>query len=179
MHPTKKFAGLVLAGGSSSRMGRDKATLDYQGQSWLSRAAELLTLAGTSQIWVNAHIESEYQQVNEPFPNLGPLSGIYAGLIATDLPLLVIPVDMPTLTIEQLHSLVNSGLQNTCVYFENSPLPCFLSNIESQKTVIKQRLTTPNSKRSLYSAWRAINGLAIASEQVLENFNTPEDINRP
>ena len=34
--------GLVLAGGRSTRMRRDKATLSYQGRSQLDRAMELL-----------------------------------------------------------------------------------------------------------------------------------------
>ena len=39
--PAARVHGLILAGGSSSRMHRDKATLPYRGKSQLDRACEL------------------------------------------------------------------------------------------------------------------------------------------
>ncbi len=170
------FSGLVLAGGTSTRMGQDKATLTYKGKLWLDNAVNLLTQAGATPCWVNTHLDTPHKKVTEPFPDQGPLSGIYAGLVATSQPVLIIPVDMPTLSAEQLQALVNAGTDNECVYFEGAPLPCYLKNTPQQRETIKNIVLDDHARKSLYSAWRQFSAIQIATSLPLDNFNTPEDV---
>lgn len=176
MSQASGFTGLVLAGGKSTRMGRDKASLTYQGKSWLEQAVSLLHEAGAQHILVNTHIKTHYENVHEPYPNKGPLSGIYAGLLATDQPVLVLPVDMPTIGLAPLNVLLASKHESDCIYFETSPLPCYLRNTEEQKNQLKARLTSPNTSLSLYSAWRNLEGFSIETDFVLQSFNQVDDI---
>lgn len=176
MSQASSFTGLVLAGGKSTRMGCDKASLLYQGKSWLEQAVSLLREAGAQHILVNTHIKTHYENVHEPYPNKGPLSGIYAGLLATDQPVLVLPVDMPTISLTPLNVLLESEHKSDCIYFETSPLPCYLRNTEEQKNRLKARLTSPNTSLSLYSAWRSLDGFSIKTGFYLKSLNTSEDI---
>jgi len=75
--------GLVLAGGQSSRMGRDKATLSYHGQNQLERTAALLG-GVCDEVFISCQaeqIESFTTSANIPaiadsYLDMGPLGGL-------------------------------------------------------------------------------------------------------
>ena len=104
-----QVAGFVLAGGQSSRMGRDKALLELGGESLVSRAVHLLQTAGFTVSIAGAHSELEHLAPVCPdvTPGLGPLSGICSGLdsMTTDLGVFI-PVDLPFLPVSLLKFLV-------------------------------------------------------------------------
>jgi molybdopterin-guanine dinucleotide biosynthesis protein A len=96
--------GLLLAGGRSSRMGRDKATLPYAGRTQLERAMDLLG-PRVRRHFVSLRADQAQDPARRAFPhildrqeNLGPLAGILAAqaeyphvawlVLACDLPLL-------------------------------------------------------------------------------------------
>lgn len=172
----KHVDGLVLAGGKSTRMGENKALLEYKGKSWLQTTAELLARAGVSDIFINGFTLQGYQTVDEVYPDLGPLSGIYAGLCATMRPLLIVPVDMPTLPVSQLQEILSLAHRFECVYFSDSPLPCFLSNNERIRERVRDVLTDDKLSKSLFSTWKTLSSKHIATDHPLQNFNTPEDL---
>lgn len=100
-------AGIVLAGGRSSRMGTSKAALEWHGSTLLHRVAAVLArTVGGPVVVVRApgqelpSLPSGVEVVDDPVEALGPLQGIATGLAAvagrapaafvcpTDLPLL-------------------------------------------------------------------------------------------
>lgn len=92
------LGGYVLAGGRSSRMGRDKALLPLAGKPLVERAARKLqrlcakvrVLSGNSELAVYAPL------VRDNFADSGPLGGIEAALLDSELAWnLILPVDMP------------------------------------------------------------------------------------
>src|SRR5262249_41454050 len=94
------LTGFVLAGGKSSRMGQDKAFLDWHGQRLLDHMVGLFhTVANPVQVVGRPPLP--YQ-----IPGLGPLSGMATGLEAsfTDANLFV-AVDLPLLTGDFLNFL--------------------------------------------------------------------------
>jgi molybdopterin-guanine dinucleotide biosynthesis protein A len=108
---TAPLFGLVLAGGRSTRMGRDKAALTYGGHvSQLERAVALLRPHVTRAfVSVRADqaddpVRARYEQIRDRAENLGPIAGLLAAqaahpqaawlVLACDLPLL----DEATLT---------------------------------------------------------------------------------
>ena len=98
--------GVVLAGGRSARMGRDKALLDWHGRPLLERQLDALRAAGVDESRVSGD-RPAYRGIADAQPGLGPLGGLagIAEAVAGDADLLVIPVDMPLLGAALLRRL--------------------------------------------------------------------------
>jgi molybdenum cofactor guanylyltransferase len=82
-------AGIVLAGGRSSRMGTPKAALEWHGSTLLRRTAGILArVAGGPVVVVRAPGQSlpdlppQVEVVDDPREGLGPVQGLAAGLAA-------------------------------------------------------------------------------------------------
>ena len=99
-------AGIVLAGGSSRRMGTDKALLVVDGETLLGRAARRLEQAGASTVVVACGTPDRYAghtslvQVPDPPAHRGdgPLAGLaaaFAHLAPTHRIAIVLAVDLP------------------------------------------------------------------------------------
>ncbi|MGA2632120.1 MAG: nucleotidyltransferase family protein [Terriglobia bacterium] len=116
------IAGLILAAGESSRMGRDKALLIYCGQTFLETIIAMLREAGIDRIAVvlGHHAEeirqaanlAEVEVVINPEYRRGQTSSLQAGLRALDQPnlegLVLCLVDHPTATSTTVRKLVES-----------------------------------------------------------------------
>ena len=107
------LAGLVLAGGRSTRMQRDKATLEFGGETQLARAFRLLA-PHTRQCYVSVRPDqvgeptrARWPQIVDRLIDVGPAAGILAAFAA--LPghaWLVVAVDLPLLDAATLARLV-------------------------------------------------------------------------
>lgn len=107
------LSGLILAGGRSSRMGRDKATLKLpDGRTLLQRQADILRATGVTNLFVSVRPGSETQLpgatlVPDVTLDAGPLAGIAAGLRAAPPGLvLVLAVDMAEMQSAHLRQLL-------------------------------------------------------------------------
>ncbi|HUA30924.1 MAG TPA: molybdenum cofactor guanylyltransferase [Streptosporangiaceae bacterium] len=85
-----KAAGIVLAGGRSSRMGTPKAALEWHGSTLLRRTVGILArVTGGPIVVVRApgqplpQLPPDTEVVDDPQEGLGPVQGIAAGLAAT------------------------------------------------------------------------------------------------
>jgi molybdopterin-guanine dinucleotide biosynthesis protein A len=130
-------AGFLLAGGMSTRMGTDKAFLNFDGQSLLDRAliamqtvCNRVTIVGDPSKFANYEAGSVIADI---FPGCGPLAGIHSALVHSVAELnLMLAVDMPFVTAELLSFLfavaeknaavvtvprVNDGLQPLCAVY--------------------------------------------------------------
>lgn len=116
-HPT--LAALILAGGKSSRMGRDKALVDYQGMPMLKRVYQVAA-ACTRKVYVLAPWVKNYQNILptdcqyliETQPGKGPVNGLSEGLeqIAAQW-ILLLACDLPLLNVEIIQSWINKLAQ--------------------------------------------------------------------
>jgi molybdopterin-guanine dinucleotide biosynthesis protein A len=107
------LAGLVLAGGRSTRMQRDKATLYFGGESQLTRAVRLLSgHVTTTYVSVRPDQRAEaararWPQIVDRLTDVGPAAGILAALeTRPDHAWLVVAVDLPLLDAATLAKLV-------------------------------------------------------------------------
>jgi molybdenum cofactor guanylyltransferase len=103
---------IVLAGGKSLRLGRDKALEEIGGQRLIERVIERLSRLGDDIIVVTASKNQlpdlGVRQVHDCYPGRGALVGIYTGLKeATSSHNLVVACDMPFLNIDLLRYLVS------------------------------------------------------------------------
>jgi molybdenum cofactor guanylyltransferase len=113
---TPPLFGLVLAGGASTRMQRDKAVLRYHaGQSQLEWGFELLTqscMATFVSVRPDQRAEAmraQFPQIVDRQPGLGPISGISAALIEhPKAAWLVLACDLPFLTAPTLRHLIDN-----------------------------------------------------------------------
>ena len=106
------FSAVILAGGKSNRMGRDKAFLEINGKTLLARQIELARKIGAVEIFISGRMDTDYSAfacrvLEDNYPDAGPLAGIETALTAATHPmLLVLAVDMPEMTLDLLHRLV-------------------------------------------------------------------------
>jgi molybdopterin-guanine dinucleotide biosynthesis protein A len=101
--------GFILAGGKSTRMGRDKALLEWQGRPLIEHALAKLHSVGISAriLGVRPDLAGFAPVISDNFPEQGPLGGIEAALSATDTDLnLFLPIDLPLLPVEFLNWMV-------------------------------------------------------------------------
>ena len=103
--------GLVLAGGKSSRFGEDKALAIYDGLSFLERAVSLLERLGLKPIVVTRrganYPLTGHTVIYDKLPEKGPIGGLYTAMtVFKKNSFLVLPCDMPVLTLEVLSGLL-------------------------------------------------------------------------
>ncbi len=83
--PLPPFAGAVLCGGASRRMGRDKALIVVEGRALAVRVAEAIAAAGATSVLavggeVGALQDAGLTAVPDAEPGAGPLTGIVTAL---------------------------------------------------------------------------------------------------
>ncbi len=105
------ISAVILAGGQSSRMGRDKAWVMFDGQPLISRAYGTVRDSGIKEIFISGRAGTDYSGLSCPVlldhgTDSGPLAGIERALDATQAPLLlVLAVDLPRITAMFLRNL--------------------------------------------------------------------------
>jgi molybdopterin-guanine dinucleotide biosynthesis protein A len=106
------LSALLLAGGESRRMGRDKATIEFNGQPLWERQLAILRALEPESIFVSARIAPSWLPndvkllLDDP-PSRGPLSGLVKALTTMRTSHLVaLAIDMPFMTNEALRRLL-------------------------------------------------------------------------
>lgn len=112
---TRELGGLLLTGGRSTRMGRDKATIEVDGITLAERTATLLHDATTLALEVGPGV-SALASVQEDPPGQGPLAAILAGRqallergLSPHASCLVVSCDLPRLTASVLQRLAGTA----------------------------------------------------------------------
>jgi len=109
------FAAVLLAGGRSTRMGRDKATLLIDGQPLWQRQLATLRALHPAELFISGRRDGPYaaagvEIIEDAIPDLGPLGGIAAALHHAESPLvLVLAIDLPAMTAEFLGTLLQDA----------------------------------------------------------------------
>ena len=179
--------GLVLAGGQSRRMGRDKALLDYRGMSQLEWSDRLLKPL-CAEVFVSSRpgqfASLPYdgcRLLQDRFHDMGPMAGILTAFDAyPDAAWLVLACDLPYLDDATLRALLDGrdpdrdatafdsahdGLpEPLCAIYE----PRFCTKLE---TLAAEGIRCP--RKALLNADTA--RLALPAANALDNVNHPEE----
>jgi molybdenum cofactor guanylyltransferase len=106
------LAGLVLTGGFSTRLGRDKGSLPWQGRKLAHHQAEKLARL-LPQVYLSCRPEQEdlyagpFSTLPDSFPSGGPISGLLSAMSASsDSAWLTLAVDMPGISGDTLRHLL-------------------------------------------------------------------------
>ena len=109
---------VILAGGKSSRMGTDKALLEYDGKQFIEQIAKELSsfeeriIARGSNSRFSDLIEEEWTVIPDIYPDHGPIGGLHAALSACKSDaLFVVTCDMPLFS-RQLAERLCAEMQN-------------------------------------------------------------------
>jgi molybdopterin-guanine dinucleotide biosynthesis protein A len=106
------FSAVLLAGGESRRMGRDKATLEVRGQPLWQRQLQQLRRLRPERVFISARtipawLPDDVVLLLDASPSRGPLSGLTRALGAIETThVIVLAVDMPFMTVGELARLV-------------------------------------------------------------------------
>ncbi|MGI9278003.1 MAG: molybdenum cofactor guanylyltransferase [Endozoicomonas sp.] len=174
--------GLVLAGGQSSRMGRDKALLEWQGRPLFQHMQALLEQAGVCRVFLNGAQCGEEALVDR-IPGKGPMSGIDAVLphVPDGSRLLVVPVDMPLLPAEAIARLMDTDpAPDTPLHYDGFPLPWLLPvNGELRRQLATALHSSDHRHYALRHLHQVLAGrklpLPAPLAELFHNTNTPAD----
>ncbi len=180
-----KLYGLVLAGGKSTRMNKDKSQLKYHNKPQQQHAIELLENV-CEEVFVSSRDEGQSSELAVPsiadkFIGLGPYGGILSAFMQEpNVAWLVIAVDLPFLDKATISNLVehrNPSKLATCFIDPQNEFPEPLISIWEPRAY--PRMLDFLSKG--YSCPRKVlinNNVEIITErnvQALTNVNTPEE----
>lgn len=181
-----KLYGLVLAGGKSTRMKRDKATLDYHGKPQQEYMFELLE-GVCEKVYLSCRDEAQSAEaphdcVLDTFIGLGPYGGILSAFMyEPNVAWLVVAVDLPYLdkaTIDNLVEHRNPSKVATCFIDPKNEFPEPLISIWEPRAYPKMLdfLSRGHScpRKVLINTDAEV--LTERDARALTNINTPEEL---
>jgi molybdopterin-guanine dinucleotide biosynthesis protein A len=182
----RPFAGAVLTGGRSRRMGRDKALLVVGEQPMAARAADALRGAGADPVVAvggdaAALTGAGLDVVPDLHPGEGPLGGLlttFAALDDHDL-VAVIATDLPDVTTELLVMLVEALGDDDAVFAAADRLEplCGVWRVATCQPVIAKAFA--DGERAVHRAVIPLRHHTVpAPAHVLRNVNEPDDLAR-
>ena len=184
------FAAVLLAGGSSRRMGRDKALLPLgDGRLLWQRQLAMLEELQPAELFISGPNREGFPvtvlRLEDAASGLGPLAGIAVALRAMcSERLLVLAIDLPAMTADFLRGLLVDGRgmipQTSDGYFEGlaAVYPrTALTTVENQLMREDRSLQTL-VRRLLEEGQAAVRPVTEAETALFENWNQPDDIAR-
>ncbi|MDY0065948.1 MAG: NTP transferase domain-containing protein [Steroidobacteraceae bacterium] len=179
--------GLVLAGGASTRMQRDKATLQYHGKSQLEWAFDLLsevcaaTFVSVRPEQRDEPLRARFPQIVDRQPGAGPIAGISAALQEHPRAAwLVVACDLPFLTSHVLqHLIAHRDPQRIATAYRSAhdglPEPlCAIWEPSAREAVLAHLAAGKQCPRKLLIASEA-RLLDLPDPRALDNINTVEE----
>lgn len=179
---------LIFAGGNSRRMGREKLSLQFGGQSLLQRTLSLTRALFPSVLVSVQHLRGDIDapQVCDEIPEAGPLAGLCAGLQhATTSWIFAVAADMPYLLPEIIERLAAHRLGHQAVVpvIGGQPYPLTAFYAASSLPVLRDVLLRPG-KPGLLAALPELDTCRIDERHLADidmefrsfiDLDTPED----
>ncbi|MBV9914599.1 MAG: NTP transferase domain-containing protein [Sinobacteraceae bacterium] len=179
--------GLVLAGGRSARMQRDKATLAYHGTSQLEWAVQRLKPC-VERVFVSVRpdqqqdsVRARFEQIVDTRSDLGPTAGIVAAQERfPHVAWLVLACDLPFLDDDSLSYLVRSrNPRRAATAFRSShdglPEPLCAIYEPASRPLLLQYVATGKSCPRKFLSGADTELLQQPQPRALDNVNTPDE----
>jgi len=179
----EKITGIILSGGKSSRMGSNKAFLNYQGELLIHRAISILKPL-CSEIIISSNITDErlgnYPVIPDEIADIGPIGGIWSCLKASKSSInLVIPCDVPHVSTKLYEQLLNQFKGYDAVIPElpdgklEPLIACYQSSIISN---IEEQIREKDYKLINLLGKLNVKYVKVTEVAMFKNLNTPLDI---
>lgn len=197
--PHSGVRGYVLAGGESTRFGRDKALVPFGDVPLLLRTVDLARTCTTSVSVVSAprkycDLDAQLEILEDRWPGQGPLGGIITALENTAEIVpgstwnLILSCDMPFLTGDWLQFLVDRarhsstdvqaivpqsahGLEPLCACYRTNAAEALKTAFEAGVRKVTQALKQVHSELLDESVWTRFD----SAGRLFWNMNTPAD----
>jgi molybdopterin-guanine dinucleotide biosynthesis protein A len=196
MNETDAVTGIVLAGGMSRRLGRDKAVETIEGRTLISRVLDSLShVTQELVVVVNNHEREEELALPDSvvvavdiYPDTGSLGGIFTGLSASSNQWgFVVACDMPFLNLELLEYLLSQrgGHDVVVPVMDHRPEPTHAAYSRVCLPAIETRLRANDLKITKF--FDDVRAKHVSQRRVEEidpgglsffNVNTEEDLTR-
>ncbi len=188
---TVSFSAALMAGGKSTRMGRDKCLLEIPETQGLPLwRHQLITLGslGAEAVWISGRPEQTYfppaSLITDIWEDTGPLGGIASVLSRVSTPLLVVlGVDLPGITTTILRTLLEACQQDQGAVFRGAEFYETLAAVYPQTMLASAEAMLAQGNFRL-QAWvqQGVNqghmkALSLPPEWLaaFRNINTPSD----
>jgi molybdopterin-guanine dinucleotide biosynthesis protein A len=180
MSSSQQPAGFLLAGGRSSRMGRDKSLLILENETLAARSLRKLraVCADVAIAGGAPELASLGRIIPDTHPGCGPLGGIVSALEQSASEWnLFLAVDMPFVPVKVLQSLLASPagmvvlaeaegkMQPLCGVYSRLALSCMRAELEAGRYKVKDAV----------AATGALRLMRFEKLDWFRNLNTPED----
>ncbi len=180
--------GALLLGGESKRMGRDKAHLQWRGESWSTRAARLLAGLFTETLLVGGNPDDEApgRRIADPTGPDCALRGLVGALEAATSPrVLVVATDLPFLCADVLLALCawpesevvvpsdEAGDHPLCAIYERAVcLEIARTNLARDRLSLRELIAQSDCDRVTIEQL----GLRDLGSALFTNINTPDEL---
>jgi molybdopterin-guanine dinucleotide biosynthesis protein A len=187
-----KTAGIILAGGLSSRMGRDKSLLEIGDETLIERTVNKVRRFA-AEIVIASNSTDKYGlagtvEVADEYVGMGPLAGIHVGLMAIKAQYaFVVSCDMPFFTVELAEYLISRAEGYDVVVPEIGKKWEPLCAVYSKNCIRPIENCLKSSVRRVYEFYKDVKLLKIDEPELRQvgdlgemfcNLNTPEDWKR-
>lgn len=185
-----KVSGIILAGGHSLRMGRDKTLLKIDQETLIERTVRMLKEVSDDVVIASngkhKYCFSGLVEVPDVFPEMGPLGGIHAGLrtVKHDYAI-VISSDMPFFTTALLQLLLSYRKGYDVVVPEVNGKREPLCAIYSRRCIEPIEDCLRSNIRQVIQLYQRVRVCEISGDKLIKlgdvkqlffNLNTPEDL---
>jgi coenzyme F420-0:L-glutamate ligase / coenzyme F420-1:gamma-L-glutamate ligase len=186
----RALAAVILCGGSGTRMGRDKAVIEVDGEPLVHRVAGAIGRVANPVLLAPGRPGRlgtlAYGEVADDPEGAGPLGGMIAGLGASPHPLAaVVAVDMPFASPEVIALLAgrwagedalvpvtDAGPQPLHALYARSALPTLRAAVASGRRAVRDAVAVTNVRYVGPQEWRP----ADPSGRFAHNLNRAEDL---
>jgi molybdopterin-guanine dinucleotide biosynthesis protein A len=194
---SQEFSAVILAGGKSSRMGRDKAWLKMGGTTLLARQIELVRALGAREVFISGRADQDYgpfgcRVLVDRFQNAGPLAGLESALAANSSPLLlVLAVDMPAMCgglLEKLRTAcaegcgaipeVNGRIEPLAAFYPKAAWTVAIALLEEARARSEKDTPGPTdlARRCVAENMMKLILVSAAEARYFTNVNSPEEL---
>lgn len=183
--------GIILAGGKSSRMGRNKALIKINGIKIIDNTIDIFKRIFKEVIIItNYPNDFEYTKlrlIEDKIPNKGSLGGLYTGIEAASYEKsFVVACDMPYISEELIRYVINlEGYDIVVPKINGRVEPLFASYTKNCSDIIRKQLDYNNLKiTDLFSKFKIkeLNEeeISIYDKKFLSfiNINTPQELEK-
>lgn len=183
-----RVTGILLAGGKSSRMGKDKGLMEFKGKFLAEYALDLLR-SHCSEVLISSE-NSAYEQFSIPlvpddYPDKGPMGGIYSAMkqSAHDW-CLVLACDLPYINTKLIRALLAETVSGySCIVPVHDELTEPLAALYHKRMLPDLKKALEENRPSLFRLIRSspalcldVNHLLDETPELFDNLNCPEDL---